>query len=98
MIKKSESEPPTRKDFKVKVSQNGLPINIIMDGVLMKENVEIAGIDDKFIMKCISKANLSKVKDVLIMTLDNNGEVFVQGRDADECFNFQMKFNGGDRW
>ena len=77
---------------------NGLPINIIMDGVLMKENVEIAGIDDKFIMKCISKANLSKVKDVLIMTLDNNGEVFVQGRDADECFNFQMKFNGGDRW
>ena len=39
VIKKSESEPPTRKDFKVKVSQNGLPINIIMDGVLMKENV-----------------------------------------------------------
>ena len=98
VIKKSEAEPPTRKDFKVKVSQNGLPINIIMDGVLMKENVEIAGIDDKFIMKCISKANLSKVKDVLIMTLDNNGEVFIQGRDADECFCFQMKFNGGDRW
>ena len=98
VIKKSECEPPTREDFKVKVSQNGLPVNIIMDGSVMNDNVSMAGIDNKFIQKCVEKANLKRVKDVLIMTLDNNGEVFIQGKNTEECFSFQMKFDGGDRW
>lgn len=98
VIKKSEAEPPTREDFKVKVSQNGLPVNIIMDGSLMKENIIMAGIDDKFIKKCIEKAKIKQVKDVLLMTLDNNGEVFIQGKSANEYYTFNMKFDGGDRW
>ncbi len=98
VIKKASVEPPTREDMKVKVSQNGLPVNIIMDGCLMKENVKLTGINDKFINKCIEKAKIKKVKDVLLMTLDNNGEVFIQGKNASECYSFQMNFNGGDRW
>lgn len=98
VIKKSDCEPPTREDFKVKVSQNSLPVNIIMDGVIMKENVKLAGIDEKFIKKCMDKAKLKKFKEVLIMTLDANGEVFIQGRYAKECFSFQMSYSGGDKW
>lgn len=98
VIKKSEVEPPTREDLKVKVSQNGLPVNIIMDGQLMKENVKLTGVDSGFINKCLIKANLKSIKDVLVLTLDNNGEVFIQGKTADECMSFQMNFNGGDRW
>ena len=98
VIKKSEVEPPTREDFKVKVSQNGLPVNIIMDGKIMTANVAMVGIDEKFMQKCVEKANLKKIKDVLIMTLDNNGEVFIQGKNTEECFSFQMKFDGGDGW
>lgn len=98
VIKKAEVEPATREDLKVKVSQNGLPVNIIMDGLLLKENVKLTGIDEKFIDKCLEKAKLKKVKDVLLMTLDNNGEVFIQGKSANEYYTFQMNFNGGDRW
>ena len=98
VIKKSDVEPPTREDFKVKVSQNGLPVNIIMDGSLMTDNIKMVGVDNKFIQKCLAKASLTKIKDVLIMTLDNNGEVFIQGKEKDEYFSFQMKFDGGDRW
>lgn len=98
VIKKPEAEPPTRNDFKVKVSQKGLPMNIIMDGVLMKENVEIADINNKFINQCMQKAGLTSIKDVLILTLDNFGNVFIQGKNAKECFSFQMKYNGGGKW
>lgn len=98
VIKKSGAEPITRDDLKVKVSQSALPINIIMDGKLMKENTSLAGIDDKFIQKCLAKANVKKVKDVLLLTLDNNGEVFLQAKNAEIYYNFQMNFGGGDKW
>ena len=38
------------------------------------------------------------VKDVVLMTLDNNGEVFVQGKNQKQYYTFTMDFNGGDRW
>lgn len=98
VIKKASIEPVTREDLKIKVSQNTLPINIIMDGKLMKENVKLSGIDEKFIQKCLSKAEIKRVKDVLLFTLDNNGEVFLQGKNAETCYNFQMNFDGGDKW
>ncbi len=98
VLKKSECENVTREDLKVKVSQSALPVNVIMDGVAMKENIKITGIDDGFINKCLLRANLKSIKEVLIMTLDNNGEVFIQGKDAEEYFTFQMEFDGGDRW
>lgn len=98
VIKKSNVEPPTREDMKIKTSPNGLPVNIIMDGCLMKENIEMTGIDEKFIMKCMDKAKIKKVKEVLLMTLDNNGEVFIQGRYAKEYYTFQMNYDGGEKW
>lgn len=98
VIKKAQTEPVTREDMKIKVSQSSLPVNIIMDGKLMKENVELTGIDEKFINKCIEKAKIKRVKDVLIFTLDANGEVFIQGKNASECFSFEMNYDGGGKW
>lgn len=98
VIKKSEKEFVTREDLKVKVSQSSLPVNIIMDGRLMKENVKIVGIDDSFIRKCLSKSNIKNIRDVLLFTLDNNGDVFIQAKNDEKSFSFQMDFDGGDRW
>ena len=69
-----------------------------MDGKLMKENIKMAGINEAFIDTCIKKAKVKRYKDVLLMTLDNNGEVFVQEKNADEYYNFQMKFDGSEKW
>lgn len=98
VIKKSETEPVTREDLKVKVSQNALPINLVMDGVLMKDNVSLAGVDSGFINKCLIKANLKSISDVLILTLDNNGEVFIQGKGNEQCVSFETDFDGGGKW
>lgn len=98
VIKKAGNENVTRDDLKVKVSQSSLPINIIMDGRLMNENVKLSGIDKKFIDDCMAKANIKTIKEVLIMTLDNNGEVFIQSKKSNNYQNFQVEFNGGDKW
>ena len=98
VIKKSEVETVTRNDLKVKVSQASLPINIIMDGRLMNENISLSKIDGAFIDKCMTKADIKNVKDVLIMTLDNNGEVFIQSKKSGNYKNFTMDYDGGGKW
>ena len=98
VIKKSQCDIVTKEDLKVKVSQASLPINIIMDGRLMNENIKLSGINEFFINECLAKSNIKNVKDVLLMTLDNNGEVFIQSKRSNGYFNFQMDFDGGDKW
>ncbi len=98
VIKKAGQETVTREDLKIKVSQSALPINIVMDGKLMQENIELAGIDKVFVEDCFKKANIKNKKDVLLMTLDNNGEVFLQEKNAETYFNFQMDFDGSGKW
>ena len=98
VLLKSQVEPATREDLKIKVSQNFLPVNIIMDGKVMRENLKITGIDEKFIEMCKKKANIKETKDVLLMTLDRNGEVFIQEKYAKEAFSFDTDYDGGERW
>lgn len=98
IIKKAEYETVTREDLKIKVSQSSLPLNIIMDGRLITENVKLTGINDNFIKECLTKSNIKNIPDVLLMTLDNSGSVFIQAKNANSCYNFQMKFEGGDKW
>lgn len=98
VIKKAETEPVTREDLKVKVSQNSLPVNLIMDGELMEDNIKLADVGIGFINKCLVKSDLKSVKDVLILTLDGNGEVFIQGKGGKQCLTFQMNYDGGGKW
>ena len=98
VIKKANIEPPTREDVKVEIEPNGLPVNIIMDGVLMKENVNLTGINDEFIQNSLKKAKIDKIKNVLLFTLDNQGNVFLQGKNALQYYSFQMPFDGVGKW
>jgi len=98
IIPKAMNMPVTRKDMDLNNETSCLPINIIMDGRLMKENVLIAGIDDKFIETCIKRANAKSAKDILIFTLDNSGKVFIQAKNSSEYITFNMAFVGGNRW
>jgi len=98
VIKKATIESVTREDMKIKTEPASLPVNIIMDGRLMKENVQLSGIDQKFIDECLSKAKVNKIKEVLIFTLDNQGNCFIQAKNANGYVSFNQPFNGGERW
>lgn len=98
VIKKAQNEPVTREDMKIEIQKNALPMNIVMDGKLMRENMKIAEVDMQFIEMCMKKANIQNLKNILILTLDNNGEVFIQDKNAEECFSFTTEYYGGGKW
>ena len=98
VIKKSMVETVTREDLKVKVSQSALPLNIIMDGKRIEDNIRLTGIDNNFLLNCFNRAGIKNERQVILMTIDNNGEVFIQGKGQDGYKTFTMEFSGGDKW
>lgn len=78
VLPKSNFAPVTVQDMKLKVEKSTIPVNIISEGKIMKENLAIAKVDESKIKEILDKAQVKKVKDVLIMTIDKNGSVFLQ--------------------
>ena len=97
VIKKSNVENPTREDMNIKVDPASLPVSIIMDGKLMEENVKLTGITDELLQECLEKANAKKPTEILLMTLDANGLVFLQPKSG-SATTFSVDYDGHNKW
>ncbi len=60
------------------LEQNVIPVTLISEGALNKENLKVAQVDENFVQKILKEADAKNVKDVLILTLDGNGKVYFQ--------------------
>lgn len=97
VIPKVAASPVVNKDLGLELKESSLPLNIITASKINQENFKISGINKGFLEQVLKKAQISKVKDVLLMTLDTNGKVYIQdyknaGRVVD------MDYNGNGRW
>ena len=78
VLPKSNFAPVTVQDMKLKVEKSVIPINVVNEGKILKDNLEIAKIDEAKVMELLNKAKVKKVKDVLLMTIDKQGSVYLQ--------------------
>ena len=79
VMPKIGNSPVTLDDLKIKGQETFLPINLVSEGQLLKENLTLAKVDENFVKEFIlSKTGKDRVKDVLVMTLDKNGQVYLQ--------------------
>ena len=92
VLKKTQNQNVVREDLNINSDPSSIPINIIMDGNLMKENLKIAQLNLEKVDLCLKKAKINKIKDVLILTVDDNDEVFIQAKDANECYSFSLNY------
>lgn len=84
IIPKAEYAPVTIKDMKLQFSPIHLPITIILDGIVMKENLKVAGHDLKWLNSTLRTKNINKPQDVFFAMFDSNGQLFIQERIANE--------------
>lgn len=79
ILPKAELAPATNQSVGAQVEKAVIPINIISEGKVLKENLALANVDEAFVEKFL-KTNIgkAKIKDVLVMTLDDNGAVYLQ--------------------
>lgn len=97
ILPKKESSPATCGDVGVTSPATALPIAIIMDGKLQAENVKLTASSTQFVWDCLKRAKIENIKDVLLMTVDNNGKVFLQPKTG-SYVTLNTSFDNGERW
>lgn len=97
VLPNAESAPLCATDFKIKKERSALPLMLICDGHKIKENLNIAKIDDDFLFEQLKKAGAFKIKDVSIATIDNLGKMYIQPKNKKYKV-LETKFKGGDNW
>lgn len=78
IIPKAQKRPAIPEDFQITPKYEGLPIPLIMDGKLHKENILKAKVELAWLEGEIKKQNLNGVEEVFLATIDPSGNLFIQ--------------------
>ncbi len=77
--------------------QNSLPIVMIDNGKYDKKNLEITGLGQNFFDEILRNQGVKKVKDVLVLTADGTGKIYLQVKKQKFC-TFRVEYPGGKTW
>ena len=77
VILKAPKQPVTAEQMQIKTDYEGMPVNIILDGKLVKENLDSAKLTIKDVEKRLKKDKLS-IKDVFYASINAKGEYYIE--------------------
>lgn len=76
VILKSQHRPVTPADLGISTPYEGLPTVLVMDGNIMKKNLQDANLDEKWLLEALKEQKLTPGK-VLLATLSTDGRLFI---------------------
>ena len=74
-----------------------LPLLLIENGRKVKNNFELARLSDDFLFDIMRNNNISKIKDIDILTLDGTGNVYLQ-KKKNKFVTFNVKLKEENKW
>lgn len=80
-LPKAKYMPTTPNDMKLKVSENGLSSNLVIDGHLMENNIKNIGKDKDWVVTRLSKMGYKKISDLLLVICDNKEQFTVYEKE-----------------
>lgn len=75
----SKAEPVKREDMNITAKEGNI-IDLIIDGTLIEENLDMSNVRPKDLLSQIKKVGGTSVKDVLYCSINTNGEFWIQLR------------------
>jgi uncharacterized membrane protein YcaP (DUF421 family) len=78
---KAKESTVKNKNLNITTAENTLPVVVVSDGRLIKENMKIIGCDEKQLASVIKKEN-TKAEDIFIMLMDINKKPVIIKRDS----------------
>lgn len=79
---KPQNKPVTAADLNLEPPPSALPVPIILDGKVLKENLPGTGLDMEWIAERLRERNIPGVKAAFFMTVDPYGGVFVLPKEG----------------
>ena len=80
VLTRAQYAPLTASDLQIQKEQASLPMIIVTKGKILKDNLIKAKIDDDFLNAQIKRVGFNSIKEILILTLNNNGKMYIQGK------------------
>ncbi len=81
VMPKIQNSPATLEDLKIKKEEVSIPLTIISEGKFMDENVFLSNHNKAFYTNFLSKHKIDSLKSVLIFTINNSGDIFLQEKN-----------------
>jgi uncharacterized membrane protein YcaP (DUF421 family) len=81
VIPKSQKRPVNPEDLQIDTPYEGLPVTLIVDGVLKRENLKAVKLDEKWLLNELDKFGLRSWQQVLLASLDTSGRLFIQPKN-----------------
>ncbi len=98
IIPKSAYRPVTPNDLNLPVATTGVALPLVMDGKLQKDSLQRAELSERWVRKHAQGAGFHSVEDVLLMTLNPQGELLVQGKGQTETIIVPVLESGKAVW
>lgn len=76
-LPKKEHQPVTNKDMKIKVQEDGLSANLIIDGNLMTKNLKALGKDEKWLKQILKVKGYDSYQNILLLTMDHQEKITI---------------------
>jgi len=80
IIQKPEKRNTIPQDFNIMPEYEGIPYDLVIDGVIMHQNLKQIGKDIKWLTKQVEKFKI-KPEQALIVTYDGKGQIFCQAKE-----------------
>lgn len=78
VIPKSQKRPLNPKDMDIKTDYEGITIDVIIDGNILKNNLKAAGKDEQWLIQELHKHHYESPKEILLASIDSSGKLFHQ--------------------
>ena len=78
IIPKTGESPVTKKDLSLQFTQERLPVTLILDGKINKNNLKLIKKDAKWLENKLKKDNISSYDELLIAILNSKGNLYYQ--------------------
>ena len=77
VIQKPEKRTVIPEDLQITPEYEGLPYDLVLDGKVMSDNLQVIGKDYNWLKKQVEKFKI-KPEEALIVTYDGKGQIFCQ--------------------
>lgn len=95
---KAQKRPVTPEDLSIATGYEGLPMTLILDGVIEKKNLTTGKIPEEWLFDTLKLHGFASPKEVLLCSLDTSGKMFIQGRIVNQSLLVDAVPPGGIGW
>jgi len=84
---KPAKQPVTAQDMNVPSAPQGLCINVVVDGEVLDDHLQMAGMNKSQLLEALNRQGAADHREVLLAYVDAGGQLVVQKRNGDRPMN-----------